>query len=67
MQRKKLKIKAKFYFILFFIFTLLTFAGAIYVIVNKGEVNAGYACVPMTFGIVFGGMFNKTRNEIRKK
>ena len=51
----------------FFIFTLLTFAGAIYVIGNKGEVNAGYACVPMTFGIVFGGMFNKTRNEIRKK
>ena len=66
MQKKKLIKKAKIYFIIFFVFILLTFAGAIYVISNKGEVNAGYACVPMTFGIIFGGMFNKARSKIRK-
>lgn len=63
MQKKKIIKKAKIYFILFLIFTLLTFAGAIYVISNKGEVNVGYACVPMTFGIIFGGMFNKARSK----
>ena len=67
MQKKKLIKKAKIYFIIFFVFILLTFAGAIYVISNKGEVNAGYACVPMIFGIIFGGMFYKARNEIKKK
>lgn len=66
MQKKKLIKKAKIYFIIFFVFILLTFAGAIYVISNKGEVNAGYACVPMMFGIIFGGMFNKARSKIRK-
>ena len=66
MQKKKLIKKAKIYFIIFFVFILLIFAGAIYVISNKGEVNAGYACVPMTFGIIFGGMFNKARSKIRK-
>ena len=66
MPKKKLIKKAKIYFIIFFVFILLTFAGAIYVISNKGEVNAGYACVPMTFGIIFGEMFNKARSKIRK-
>ena len=66
MQKKKLIKKAKIYFIIFFVFILLIFAGAIYVISNRGEVNAGYACVPMTFGIIFGGMFNKARSKIRK-
>ena len=67
MQKKKIIKKAKIYFIMFLMFTLLTFAGAIYVISNKGEVNAGYTCVPMTFGIIFGGMFNQARSKIRKK
>ena len=33
------------------IFILLTFAGAIYVISSKGEVNAGYAVIPMVFAL----------------
>ncbi len=34
------------------IFTVLTFAGAGYVIYNGGNVNAGYAVVPMIFALV---------------
>ena len=33
------------------IFTILTFAGAIYVLVNGGTVNAGYAVVPCALSI----------------
>lgn len=33
--------------VLSIIFVVLTFAGAIYVICSKGEVNAGYAAIPM--------------------
>ena len=67
MKRANLSKKAKIYFILLVIFTILTFAGAIYVISNGGEPNAGYACVPMVFALTFCGLFHSTRNEINKK
>ena len=67
MKKANLSKKAKIYFILLVIFTILTFAGAIYVIKNNGEPNAGYACVPMVFSLTFGGLFHKTRNEINNK
>ena len=67
MKKANLTKKAKIYFILLVVFTILTFAGAIYVISNDGEPNAGYACVPMVFCLAFGGLFHKTRNEINKK
>ena len=67
MKKVNLTTKAKIYFILLVIFTVLTFVGAVYVIKNNGEPNAGYACIPMAFGLVFGGLFNTTRNEINKK
>lgn len=67
MKKGSLTKKAKIYFVLLVLFTILTFAGAIYVISNDGEPNAGYACVPMMFGFVFGGLFHNTRNEINKK
>ena len=37
--------------VLSIIFIVLTFAGAIYVISSKGEVNAGYAAIPMVFAL----------------
>ncbi len=37
----------KLLLILSIIFTILTFAGAIYVLSLKGTVNAGYAVIPM--------------------
>ena len=62
MKKGSLTKKAKIYFVLLVLFTILTFAGAIYVISNDGEPNAGYACVPMMFGFVFGGLFHNTKN-----
>lgn len=37
--------------VLSFIFVVLTFAGAVYVIGSKGEVNAGCAVTPMVFAL----------------
>lgn len=42
----------KFALVMSIIFTVLTFAGAGYVIYNGGNVNAGYAVVPMIFALV---------------
>ena len=67
MKKVNLTTKAKIYFILLVIFTVLTFAGAIYVISNGGEPNAGYACVPMVFALTFSGLFHSTRKEINNK
>ena len=41
----------KILFVLSMVFIVLTFAGAIYVISSKGEVNAGYAAIPMVFAL----------------
>ena len=35
------------------IFIILTFAGVAYVLYNRGQVNAGYAVVPMVFSLTF--------------
>lgn len=43
----------KFASILAIIFIILTFAGAIYILINDGDVNAGYAVVPLLFALVF--------------
>ena len=67
MKKVNLTTKAKIYFILLVIFTVLTFVGAVYVIKNNGEPNAGYACVPMVFALAFSGLFHSTRNEINRK
>ena len=37
----------KMFLILSILFTILTFAGAIYVLTSKGVANAGYAVMPM--------------------
>ena len=39
--------------ILGIIFTILTFVGCVYVIINHGQVNAGHAIVPAFWTIVF--------------
>ena len=41
--------KEKVYRILTFVFMILTFIGAGYVLSNKGQVNAGYAVIPSLF------------------
>jgi len=44
--RKAWECMKKFLLILSTIFTVLTFAGAIYVLTSGGTVNAGYAVIP---------------------
>ena len=41
----------KIAFVLSIIFAILTFVGAGHVLINDGQVNAGYACVPMVLAI----------------
>lgn len=40
-------------------FSILTFVGAGYVLVNHGEVNAGYACVPMVLALASMSVYRK--------
>ena len=49
----------KMWFILSVLFIVLTFAGAGYVLFNVGKVNAGYACVPMVFALIFLSFYRK--------
>lgn len=57
-------MKTKIFLILSIVFSVLTFAGAACVFFNKGTVNAGYACVPMMFALVFAGAYiNSKKNK----
>lgn len=60
--------KEKIFKILSIIFIVLTFIGAGYVIINKGEVNAGYAVVPSLLSICFSqlNIIEKNKNKIKK-
>lgn len=60
--------KEKIFKILSIIFIVLTFIGAGYVIINKGEVNAGYAIVPSLLSICFSqlNIIEKNKNKIKK-
>lgn len=44
-------------------FAVLTFTGAGYVLVNHGQVNAGYAVVPMVVSIAFLGIFRAKQKD----
>ncbi len=45
--------------ILSIIFIILTFVGAGYILFNGGNVNAGYACVPMVFALISMSFYRK--------
>ena len=47
------------------LFTILTFIGAGYVLINKGQVNAGYAVVPCIIVVIFNNfiIIEKTKNK----
>lgn len=42
-------------------FTILTFVGALYVLLNDRNVNAGFAVVPMIFAIVLMGIYRNSK------
>ena len=56
--------KEKVFRILTFIFMILTFIGAGYVLLNKGQVNAGYAVIPSLFCAIFSqlAVYEKFKN-----
>lgn len=43
------------------IFVILTFVGIGYVLVQHGQVNAGYACVPMVLALVSVSFYRKDK------
>lgn len=55
----------KVFRILTFIFMIITFVGAGYVLYNKGQVNAGYAVVPSLFCAIFSqlAVYEKFKKE----
>ena len=60
--------KEKVFRILTFIFMILTFIGAGYVLLNKGQVNAGYAVIPSLFCAIFSqlAVYEKFKKEENK-
>lgn len=60
------KILRIIYLILSIIFTAITFVGATFVIVNNGRFNAGYACIPMLFALIFSILFQNSNNKIKE-
>lgn len=60
--------KEKLFRILTFVFMILTFIGAGYVLSNKGQANAGYAIIPSLFCAIFSQLavhekFKKEKNK----
>lgn len=57
--------KDKVFRILTFIFMILTFVGAGYVLLNKGQVSAGYAVIPSLFCAIFSqlAVYEKFKNK----
>ncbi len=51
-KRRWEKMK-KLFLVLALIFSVLGFAGAIYVLSTGGEANAGYAVIPLVFSLIF--------------
>ncbi|MDE6926124.1 MAG: hypothetical protein K2O97_14670 [Acetatifactor sp.] len=45
------------------IFLILTFAGGSYVLVNHGQVNAGYAVIPALWTVICFGYYRKRQQE----
>ena len=58
-------MKEKIFRILTFVFMIITFIGAGYVLFNKGRVNAGYAVIPSLFCAIFSqlAVYEKFKKE----
>ncbi len=56
----------KFALVMSIIFMILTFVGAGYVLINHGQVNAGYAVVPMSIEFVFVSLLRSGKKKDNK-
>lgn len=55
LMKKKVSLKL-LTLIISILFMVLTFVGAGYVLINHGQVNAGYAVIPMCFFLLFANI-----------
>lgn len=62
LMKKKISLSV-ITFIISILFMLLTFMGAGYVLINHGQVNAGYAVIPMLFCYTFSRISNVLKNK----
>lgn len=62
---KREKIKKYIFLVLYIIFVVLTLIGAFMVITNKVN-NAGYAVIPMLFGLIFAMFYRNSKNAIKE-
>lgn len=53
----------KLLLILSIVFVVLTFAGAIFVLTNNGNVNAGYAVIPMVIALACSAGYKAYKNK----
>lgn len=61
------KVLKKILFVLSILFTILTFVGAAYVFLNKGQVSAGYSAVPMLWAVLFTTIYNKVKKDLERE
>lgn len=61
------KVLKKNLFVLSTLFTVLTFVGATYVLLNKGQVSAGYSAVPTLWAVLFTIIYNKVKMDLEKE
>ncbi len=57
----------KLLLILWITFSILTIAGAIYVIVSDGTANVGYAVVPMVISLAAAAGYRSYKTDTHKK
>ncbi len=57
--------KRTLFLLLVIIFGILTICGACYVLYNKGQVNAGFAVIPMVFELAWAALYraDKTKSK----
>ena len=58
------KIKRNIFLTLQIIFLILTFVGAILVVMKKVD-NVGYSVVPMLWSLIFGGFMHNSEKKIK--
>lgn len=56
----------KIFFMISILFAVLTFAGMVYVLKNHGNVNAGYAVIPMALTIACFSVYKLYANKENK-
>lgn len=61
------KVLKKILLVLSILFAILTFAGAGYILLNKGQTSAGYSAVPMLWAVLFITAYNKVKKDLESE